>query len=197
MVRRVRVERVDKLLDLFPERLLEIARRTIELEESAAAFMHGFVRIRDKVILPMMNSIGRQIEDRGHGYRIEIPGMRVPGQQPLRNLVTMAIQPYGLRSFIQPRGLSNFGEGIMTAPSISYLADGLGKKIWLYHCCTISGFGSAPILADELDLAEITVAGVEAQIVGALEEVFNPSELTPQEKEARIETDTQTEHNML
>lgn len=190
MTNRCRILRVDKVMDDFEKHLPKIQERQGHLLKEGAAFLKDFAQCREGMIRPMMDLVGEQLRAKGHDYRIDLFDPVDPEERKFRDAITMAIHL---------KGLPHFGHGITATPSITYMADALAQMVWLFDCKLLSGYGDAPLLADELKMSALkNQHNMEKQIVDSLDGIMDAEELTPLDREARLaEDEKKLEHMRL
>jgi hypothetical protein len=178
MIKKTRESRVNEAAKKYAVRLEEFQRRHVVLEKEGIKFLRQFAERRDKAIRPALRRVGEQLKSFGHDYRISFytPSSQAEGKG--RDGIIMAIHP---------RDLPHYGEGIMATTSISFLADSLNQRIWLYACPLLSARGSVPRLVGEYSLPDlVNTYDVERHIVDALEVILDPGDLTIQDSNERI-----------
>jgi hypothetical protein len=157
---------LDTLMDKYEQRLAEAKNRQEQIKSEEEAFLSEFKRLREEVILPTMEEVGNQLKARKHDYRILETEESVDGEGRVINAeITMNIFPSGIdRSLYTPQN----------TPSITFTAPRYKKRICVDGSNIMPKREGAAGPRSEFKAEEINSALVEREVLGVLEEIFDP-----------------------
>lgn len=158
--------RLDTLMDNYEKRLAEAKSRQKQAKSEEEAFLSEFKRLREEVIYTTMEEIGNQLKIRGHDYKISEGEESVDGEGKVINAeIAMNIFPSGVdRSLYTPQN----------TPSITFTAPRYKKRICVEGSNIMPKREGAAGPRSEFKAEEMNRALVEREILGVLEEIFDP-----------------------
>jgi len=157
---------LDALMDKYEQRLKEAKNKQEQIKSEEEAFLREFKRLREEVIRTSMEEIGNQLKTRGHDYRILETEESVDGEGKVINAeITMNIFPSGIdRSLYTPQN----------TPSITFTAPRYKKRICVEGSNIMPKREGAAGPRSEFKAEETNSALVEREVLGVLEEIFDP-----------------------
>jgi hypothetical protein len=157
---------LDTLIDKYEQRLVEAKTKQEQIKSEEEAFLSEFKRLREGVIRTTMEEIGAHLKVRGHDYRISETEESVEEEGRTQDAeITFSIFPAGIdRSFYKPEN----------TPSISFTAPRYKKKISVHGSNMMPNRGGSAGPRGEFKAEEINSALVEREVLGVLEEIFDP-----------------------
>ena len=127
-------------------------------------FLFKFQAVREAVIRPAMEEVGKYLKDRGHGYRISEREKSIDHQGRTQDAnIEMSIFPDDIKG-------ASYTED--STPSISFIATKYKKIIWGHRSTMMPGRGGSSGSFGEFNPAEIQRDMVEREIFVLLEKVF-------------------------
>lgn len=157
---------LDGLMDKYEQRLAEAKTKQEQIKLEEGAFLSEFKRLREEVIRTTMEEVGIHLKARGHDYRISEAEESVDAEGRTQDAeITFSIFPTGIdRSLYRPEN----------TPSISFTAPRYKKKISVHGSNMLPNRGGSAGPRGEFKAEEIDSALVEREVLGVLEEIFDP-----------------------
>lgn len=129
-------------------------------------FFKEFADCKKNSILPVMETIGKELCNAGHNYNVLSHLEKdVAGSKTLFDGVTMEVHVEGLRSC---------GKGFLAVPSISYIPDPLCQMVFIYSSVFSRSGGVAPVLLEDVLVGSLSNTFVATQLIVAMRPMFRP-----------------------
>lgn len=156
---------LDSLMEKYEQKLAEAQKRQEQSKSKEDAFLNEFKRLQKDVIRPVMEDIGNQLKARGHHYRIDTEEKSVDSGGRSRDPK--------ISIYIFPTGTNPIGYSPDRTPSVSFIATGYKKKIWVYGSDMMPNSGGSSGSIGEFNAEEITNDLVEKKILEVFKRVFD------------------------
>ena len=158
--------RLDGLMDKYEQRLAATKTKQEQIKSEEETFLSEFKRLREEVIRTTMEEVGIHLKARGHDYQISEAEESVDAEGRTQDAeIIFSIFPAGIdRSLYRPEN----------TPSISFTAPRYKKKISVHGSNMLPNRGGSAGPRGEFKAEEIDGALVEREVLGVLEEIFDP-----------------------
>jgi hypothetical protein len=163
-MREVIKAQLDQLLDDYDQKRAEAQRLEQKIKEDEQAFLAAFKKVCDTIIRPCMQEVGETLRRRGHDYQImeeeEALGRDGTARAPRIIINILPARPDNPKA---RHGLS---------PALALAASKRKRKVRIHTRSMMPNQSGWSGLRGECDLAQVSPAMVEMELIMLLREVF-------------------------